>query len=224
MATAVYPGSFDPVTRGHLDIIKRAAKINDHLIVAVLINSAKHPLFTVEERVALLQECCKGIPNVTVESFDGLTVEFAKKRHASVMVRGLRAVTDFENEIQLAQTNHALMPGIETMFLATSIKWSYLSSTIVKEAARYGGSISKFVTPNVEAAVEQKMAELRRQHRTSDAHRCCCVRRRSCGRHGRACSAGADSRSREMRRTPAHQQSKQIPYRSPCRPESCLQT
>ena len=158
MATAVYPGSFDPVTRGHLDIIKRAAKINDHLIVAVLINSAKHPLFTVEERVALLQECCKGIPNVTVESFDGLTVE---KRHASVMVRGLRAVTDFENEIQLAQTNHALMPGIETMFLATSIKWSYLSSTIVKEAARYGGSISKFVTPNVEAAVEQKMAELR---------------------------------------------------------------
>ena len=111
--------------------------------------------------MALLQECCKGIPNVTVESFDGLTVEFAKKRHASVMVRGLRAVTDFENEIQLAQTNHALMPGIETMFLATSIKWSYLSSTIVKEAARYGGSISKFVTPNVEAAVEQKMAELR---------------------------------------------------------------
>ena len=103
MATAVYPGSFDPVTRGHLDIIKRAAKINDHLIVAVLINSAKHPLFTVEERVALLQECCKGIPNVTVESFDGLTVEFAKKRHASVMVRGLRAVTDFENEIQLAR-------------------------------------------------------------------------------------------------------------------------
>ena len=161
MATAVYPGSFDPVTKGHLDIIKRAAKINDHLIVAVLINSAKHPLFTVEERVALLQECRKGIPNVTVESFDGLTVEFAKKRHASVMVRGLRAVTDFENEIQLAQTNHALMPGIETMFLATSIKWSYLSSTIVKEAARYGSNISKFVTPNVEAAVEQKMAALR---------------------------------------------------------------
>ena len=157
MATAVYPGSFDPVTKGHLDIIKRAAKINDHLIVAVLINSAKHPLFTVEERVVLLQECCKDIPNVSVESFDGLTVEFAKKRHASVMVRGLRAVTDFEDEIQLAQTNHALMPGIETMFLATSIKWSYLSSTIVKEAARYGSSISKFVTPNVEAAVIKKM-------------------------------------------------------------------
>ena len=153
MATAVYPGSFDPVTRGHLDIIKRAAKINDQLIVAVLINSAKNPLFTVEERVALLRECCKDIPNVTVESFDGLTVEFAKKRHASVMVRGLRAVTDFENEIQLAQTNHALMPGIETMFLATSIKWSYLSSTIVREAAHYGQDVSRFVPRNVEKAL-----------------------------------------------------------------------
>ena len=156
MATAVYPGSFDPVTKGHLDIIKRAAKINDQLIVAVLINSAKNPLFTVEERVALLRECCKDIPNVTVESFDGLTVEFAKKRHASVMVRGLRAVTDFENEIQLAQTNHALMPGIETMFLATSIKWSYLSSTIVREAAHYGQDVSKVVPSNVETALIAK--------------------------------------------------------------------
>ncbi len=136
--------------------------------MAVLINSAKNPLFTVEERVALLRECCKDIPNVTVESFDGLTVEFAKKRHASVMVRGLRAVTDFENEIQLAQTNHALMPGIETMFLATSIKWSYLSSTIVKEAARYGSNISKFVTPNVENAIHAKVEQLRRKERRSD--------------------------------------------------------
>ena len=161
MAPAVYPGSFDPVTKGHLDIIKRAAKINDQLIVAVLITSAKNPLINVEERVALLRECCKDIPNVTVESFDGLTVEFAKKRHASVMVRGLRAVTDFENEIQLAQTNHALMPGIETMFLATSIKWSYLSSPIVKEAARYGSNISKFVTPNVENAIHAKVEQLR---------------------------------------------------------------
>ena len=132
-------------------------------IVAVLINSAKNPLFTVEERVELLKECCKGIPNVSVEGFDGLTVEFAKKKHASVMVRGLRAVTDFENEIQLAQTNHALMPGIETMFLATSIKWSYLSSTIVKEAAYYGSDISKFVTPNVEKAVNEKYALLRQE-------------------------------------------------------------
>ena len=161
MATAVYPGSFDPVTRGHLDIIKRASKVMDKLVIGVLKNSAKNPLFTLEERVALLQECTKDIPNVSVVAFEGLSVDFAKKNHATVMVRGLRAVSDFENEIQLAQTNPALMPGIETMFLATSIKWSYLSSTIVKEAARYGGSISKFVTPNVEAAVEQKMAELR---------------------------------------------------------------
>ena len=161
MPIAMYPGSFDPVTNGHLDIIKRSSRMFDKVIVAVLVNSAKTPLFTVEERVAMLRECCKDIPNVTVESFDGLTVEFAKKRHASVMVRGLRAVTDFENEIQLAQTNHALMPGIETMFLATSIKWSYLSSTIVKEAAYYGSDISKFVTPNVEKAVNEKYAQLR---------------------------------------------------------------
>lgn len=156
MPTAVYPGSFDPVTKGHLDIIKRAARMFDKLIVGVLINSAKTPLFTIEERVELLRECCKDIPNVEVQSFEGLTVNFAKANHATVMVRGLRAVTDFENEIQLAQTNHALLPGIETVFLATSIKWSYLSSTIVKEAARYGSDISKFVTPNVEAAVHEK--------------------------------------------------------------------
>ena len=135
MTTAMYPGSFDPVTRGHLDIIKRASRMFDTLIVAVLNNSAKTPLFTVEERVAMLEECCRGIPNVRVASFDGLTVAFAKACGATVMVRGLRAVTDFENEIQLAHTNHALLPGIETVFLATSIKWSYLSSTIVKEAA-----------------------------------------------------------------------------------------
>jgi pantetheine-phosphate adenylyltransferase len=158
MAIAIYPGSFDPVTRGHLDIIKRAARVNDKVIVAVLINSAKEPLFSVEERVDMLNECCKDMKNVSVASFDGLTVDFAKKMHATVMVRGLRAVSDFENELQLAQTNHALMPGIDTMFFATSIKWSYLSSTIVREAARYGSDISKFVTPNVEAALEKKFA------------------------------------------------------------------
>lgn len=159
MRIAVYPGSFDPVTKGHLDIIKRAARMFDKLIVAVLINSAKTPLFTTEERVEMLRECCAGIPNVEVKSFDGLTVNFAKANHATVMVRGLRAVTDFENEIQLAQTNHALMPGIETVFLATSIKWSYLSSTVVREAAHYGHDVSKFVPPNVEAALLKKQAE-----------------------------------------------------------------
>ncbi len=152
----MYPGSFDPVTRGHLDIIKRASRMFDKLIVAVLNNSAKTPLFTVEQRVEMLRECCKDIPNVEVASFDGLTVNFAKACGATVMVRGLRAVTDFENEMQLAHTNHALLPGIETVFLATSIKWSYLSSTIVKEAAHYRQDVSQFVTPNVEAALLAK--------------------------------------------------------------------
>lgn len=156
MPIAMYPGSFDPVTKGHLDIIKRSARMFDKLIVAVLINSAKTPLFTTEERVELLRECCAHIPNVEVASFNGLTVNFAKANHATVMVRGLRAVTDFENEIQLAHTNHALMPVIETVFLATSIKWSYLSSTIVREAAHYGQDVSKFVPPNVEAALIAK--------------------------------------------------------------------
>lgn len=156
MTTAMYPGSFDPVTRGHLDIIKRASRMFDKLIVAVLINSAKTPLFTVEQRVEMLRECCKDIPNVEIASFDGLTVNFAKAQGATVMVRGLRAVTDFENEMQLAHTNHALLPGIETVFLATSIKWSYLSSTIVKEAAHYRQDVSQFVTPNVETALLAK--------------------------------------------------------------------
>lgn len=159
MPIAMYPGSFDPVTRGHLDIIRRSARMFDKLIVAVLNNSAKTPLFTVEERVEMLTECCKDLPNVEVRSFNGLTVNFARQTHATVMVRGLRAVTDFENEIQLAHTNHALMPGIETVFLATSIKWSYLSSTIVREAAHYNHDISKFVTPNVEAALKRKIEE-----------------------------------------------------------------
>ena len=159
MPTAMYPGSFDPVTRGHLDIIKRSSKMFDRIIVAVLNNSAKTPLFTVEERVQMLKECCTDFPNVEVMGFDGLTVNFAKKNHATVMVRGLRAVTDFEDEIQLAHTNHALMPGIETVFLATSIKWSYLSSTIVREAAHYRHDVSKFVTPNVEAALKKKIEE-----------------------------------------------------------------
>src|SRR5699024_1340716 len=126
------------------------------LIVAVLVNSAKTPLFTVEERVAMLRECCSDMPNVEVDSFNGLTVSFAKQKKATVMVRGLRAVTDFENEIQLAHTNYAMMPEIETMFLATAIQWSYLSSTIVREAAHYGQDVSRFVTPNVEKALIAK--------------------------------------------------------------------
>ena len=159
MPIAMYPGSFDPVTNGHLDIIKRSARMFDKLIVAVLINSAKHPLFTVEERVRLLKECCRDMPNVEVKSFDGLTVSFARANGASVMVRGLRAVTDFEDEIQLAHTNHAIMPGIETIFLATSIRWSYLSSTVVKEAAHYHVDVSQFVAPCVARALQEKASQ-----------------------------------------------------------------
>ncbi len=159
MARAVYPGSFDPVTRGHIDIINRAAKVTETLIVAVLNNSAKHPLFSVEERVKLLEECCKDIPNVKVESFDGLTVDFARQKDATLIVRGLRAVSDFETELQLAQTNHALMPEVDTVFFTTSLKYGYLSSTIVKEAARYGSDIAQFVTSNVEAAVKAKFPQ-----------------------------------------------------------------
>ena len=151
---AMYPGSFDPVTNGHLDIIKRSSRMFDKVIVAVLVNSAKTPLFTVEERVAMLRESCKNIPNVEIDSFNGLT--FAKQKGATVMVRGLRAVTDFENEIQLAHTNFAMMPEIETVFLATAIKWSYLSSTIVREAAHYGQDVSRFVPRNVERALIAK--------------------------------------------------------------------
>ena len=154
---AMYPGSFDPVTNGHLDIIKRSSRMFDKVIVAVLVNSAKTPLFTVEERVAMLRDACKNIPNVEIDSFNGLTVSFAKQ-----MVRGLRAVTDFENEIQLAHTNFAMMPEIETVFLATAIKWSYLSSTIVREAAHYGQDVSRFVPRNVEKAliVKREAGEL----------------------------------------------------------------
>jgi pantetheine-phosphate adenylyltransferase len=156
LITAVYPGSFDPVTNGHIDIIKRAARIYDKLIVAVLINSAKTPTFTIEERVEMLKECCKQYENVEVAGFDGLTVDFARANGANVMVRGLRAVSDFESEIQIAHTNHALMPRIETVFFATSIKWSYLSSTIVKEAARYNSDVSKFVPHCVEEKLHEK--------------------------------------------------------------------
>ena len=153
---AIYPGSFDPFTNEHLDIIKRSSRMFDKVIVAVLVNSAKTPLFTVEERVAMLRESCKNIPNVEIDSFNGLTVTFAKQKGATVMVRGLRAVTDFENEIQLAHTNFAMMPELEPVFLATAIKWSYLSSTIVREAAHYGQDVSRFVPRNVERALIAK--------------------------------------------------------------------
>ena len=145
MKRAIYPGSFDPVTNGHVDIILRSSKIVDKLIVGVLNNSAKKSLFSVEERVSMLKELTKDLPNVEVTSFDGLLVDYMREIDASIIVRGLRAVTDFEYELQIAQTNHIENTDIETIFLTTNLQYSYLSYTIVKEFASYGGDISKFV-------------------------------------------------------------------------------
>ncbi len=145
MKIAIYPGSFDPPTFGHLDIIERSAKMFDQLNVAVLRNNAKNPLFSIEERVSMMEELTQHLPNVTVSSFDGLTVDYAKQIGATIVVRGLRAVTDFEYELQIAQTNHALSAEVDTIFLTTNLMYSYVSSTIVKEVASYGGDITKFV-------------------------------------------------------------------------------
>ena len=149
MKKALYPGSFDPVTFGHIDIAKRAATIFDELIIAVLNNKAKSPLFSVEERVNILQDVFKDMPNVVVKSYEGLLADFAVENDAKVIVRGLRAVTDFEYELQLAQTNHVLKSEIDTIFLTTSLRYAYLSSSTVKEVASYGGDISKFVPENI---------------------------------------------------------------------------
>lgn len=145
MRRAIYPGSFDPATFGHMDIIERSAKLADELIVAVLNNSAKYPLFSVEERVSMLVEMTNKFPNVIITSFDGLLIDYAKRIEANIIVRGLRAITDFEYELQVAQTNRIINPTIDTLFLITSLDYSYLSSTIVKEVASYGGDISHFV-------------------------------------------------------------------------------
>ena len=158
MKTAIYPGSFDPVTLGHIDVIKRASKLFDHLIIGVLNNRAKTPLFSVEERVKMLEEVTKDIPNVEVKSFAGLTVDFAKECGANTVVRGLRAITDFEYELQMAQTNRVLEPEVDTTFLITSLEYAYLSSTVVKEVAAFGGDIHKFVPDFVEKEIRAKYA------------------------------------------------------------------
>ncbi len=155
MARAIYPGSFDPVTLGHLDIIQRAARNCDELIVGVLNNKSKSPLFTVDERVTMLKEVTKDISNVKIKSFSGLLVDFAREEQATCIIRGLRAITDFEYELQMAQTNSILNSDIDTMFLTASIDYSYLSSTTVKEIASFGGEIEKFV-PEI---VKKKMYE-----------------------------------------------------------------
>ena len=157
MRVAVYPGSFDPVTLGHIDIIQRTSKMFDKVIIGVLKNRSKSPLFTAEERVELLKEVTADIPNVEVQSFQGLLIDFVRQNQANVIVRGLRAITDFEYELQMSQTNQKLDPNIETMFLTTSIEYSYLSSTTVREIAAFGGDLTQFVPEAVALELEKKM-------------------------------------------------------------------
>ena len=157
MRRAVYPGSFDPVTFGHLDIIERSARLVDELVVAVLVNHAKTPLFSADERVNMLKDMTKNIPNVRVESFSGLSVDFVRKCEAQLIVRGLRAITDFEYELQMAQTNRIIDPGIDTIFLTTNLEYAYISSTTVKEVASFGGDISRFVPDRIGRLIFDKL-------------------------------------------------------------------
>ena len=145
MKRAIYPGSFDPVTFGHLDIIRRSSQMVDELVVGVLNNKAKNPLFTAEERMELLIRATSDLPNIKVTTFGGLLIDFAIQEKADMIIRGLRAITDFEYELQMAQTNHSLCSEIDTVFLTTAVEYSYLSSSTVREIASFGGNISKFV-------------------------------------------------------------------------------
>ena len=165
MLRAIYPGSFDPVTYGHIDIMRRSCKIVDELIVGVLSNKAKIPLFSVEERVKMLKEVTKDLDNIRIVPFDGLLVEFASRMNAGLVIRGLRAITDFEYELQMSQTNRVIASQIDTIFLTTNLKYSYLSSTIVKEIARYHGNINEFLHPYVAEKVREKVEEEERNAR-----------------------------------------------------------
>ena len=157
MKAAIYPGSFDPVTYGHLDIIRRASEIFDELTVSVLNNKTKTPLFSVEERVRMLDEATKDLPNVTVDSFSGLLIDYADRKGVHVAIRGLRAITDFEYELQIAQTNRKFSDGnLDTVFLTTSLEYAYLSSSTVKEIASFNGDISKCVPEFVAGLIYEK--------------------------------------------------------------------
>lgn len=157
MRVAVYPGSFDPVTLGHLDIIKRSSKVFDEVIVAVMYNRNKKPLFSVEERVALLVEATRDMPNVRIDCHEGLLVDYLSNNNLQIIVKGLRAISDFEAEFQMASVNQKLLKELETVFIMTRTEYMYLSSSIVKEVANFGGDISNFVTEEVRQAIESKL-------------------------------------------------------------------
>ena len=156
MKRAIYPGTFDPVTFGHMDVIRRSSKMFDELVVGILTNVSKQPLFTVDERVDMIRNLTKDIPNVKVTQFHGLLIDFALEQKANFIVRGLRAVTDFEYELQMSQTNRILAPEVDTIFLTTSLEYSYLSSSTVKEVANFGGDISHFVPEEIEKLVKER--------------------------------------------------------------------
>jgi pantetheine-phosphate adenylyltransferase len=159
MKIAVYPGSFDPIKYGHLDIIERGARVFDKIIVAVLINSAKQPLFTLEERKEMIREATRGLEGVEVDSFDGLLVDYMRKKNARVILRGLRAISDFEYELQVASINRKLAEEVETLFLMSNNKHSFISSGMVKEVARYGADVSDLVPPHVAQALRTRLAK-----------------------------------------------------------------
>ena len=157
MNIAIVPGSFDPITNGHLDIIKRTSELFDVVYVSILSNSSKTPWFSVDERISLIQRATKDIPNVKVESFTGLLVDYARARNAKFIVKGLRAVSDFEYEFQMSLTNKKLAPEIETFFITTNAKYAYLSSSIVREVAKYGGDVSEMVPPEIIQDINEKI-------------------------------------------------------------------
>ena len=157
MNIAIVPGSFDPVTNGHLDIIKRTSDLFDTVYVSILSNSSKNPLFSVEERIELIKRVTNDLKNVKVESFTGLLVDYAREKNAKFIVKGLRAVSDYEYEVQMSLTNKRLAPEIETFFITTNSKYSYLSSSIVKEVAKYGGDITEMIPPEIIEDIKEKI-------------------------------------------------------------------